>query len=60
MLFIYPAIIHKEDDPSFWSGFPNLPGSQSSRDTLQEIIEGSNGAQAPYLSSFFIKSYSHS
>ena len=38
MLFIYPAIFHKENN-SYWVEFPDLEGCQTYGDTLNETME---------------------
>ena len=38
MLFIYPAIFHKENN-SYWVEFPYLEGCQTYGDTLNETME---------------------
>lgn len=43
MNFIYPCIVHKEDD-GYWSEFPDIDGCFSDGDTLNEIIEHSKEA----------------
>ena len=48
MMFIYPAIFHKEDN-SFWVDFPDLLGCQTFGDTLPETISLAQEALAGYL-----------
>ena len=48
MLFIYPAIFHKEDQ-SYWVEFPDLPGCQSFGDTLPETMAEAQEALAAYV-----------
>ncbi len=43
MNFIYPCIVHKEDD-GYWSEFPDINGCFSDGDTISEIIEHSKEA----------------
>lgn len=51
MLFIYPAIFHKED--GYWVEFPDLEGCQTSGDTLNEAMESAQEAMSAYLESVF-------
>ncbi|MEG0074328.1 MAG: type II toxin-antitoxin system HicB family antitoxin [Anaerovoracaceae bacterium] len=48
MLFVYPAVFHKEDG-SFWVDFPDLPGCQTYGDTLNETIESAQEALSGYV-----------
>ena len=48
MLFIYPAIFHKEND-SYWVEFPDLEGCQTYGNTLNETMEFSQEALTGYL-----------
>lgn len=48
MLFVYPAIFHKEDS-SFWVEFPDLDGCYSYSDTLNGAVEGAQESLAGYL-----------
>ena len=48
MLYMYPAIFHKEEG-SYWVEFPDLPGCQTFGDTLAETMEGAQEALAAYL-----------
>lgn len=48
MLFVYPAIFHKDHD-SFWVEFPDLEGCQSFGDTLNETVEAAQEALSGYL-----------
>lgn len=52
MLFVYPAIFHKEED-SYWVEFPDLPGCQSFGSTLNETIESAQEALSGYLLTLF-------
>ena len=45
MLYMYPAIFHKEEG-SYWVEFPDLPGCQTFGDTLAETMEGAQEALA--------------
>ena len=38
MLFVYPAIFHKEDE-TYWVEFPDLKGCYSSGSTIAETME---------------------
>ena len=48
MLFIYPAIFHKEND-SYWVEFPDLEGCHTYGDTLTETMESAQEALSGYL-----------
>lgn len=48
MLFIYPAIFHKEND-SYWVEFPDLEGCHTFGDTLVETMESAQEALSGYL-----------
>lgn len=48
MLFVYPAIFHKEDQ-SYWVEFPDLEGCHSYGDTLNETMQSAQEALAGYL-----------
>lgn len=48
MLFIYPAIFHKEND-SYWVEFPDLDGCHTFGDTLAETMESAQEALSGYL-----------
>lgn len=48
MLFIYPAIFHKEND-SYWVEFPDLDGCHTFGDSLAETMEAAQEALSGYL-----------
>lgn len=48
MIFVYPAIFHKEEG-SYWAEFPDLAGCQTFGDTLEETVEFAQEALAGYL-----------
>lgn len=48
MLFIYPAIFHKEDN-AYWVEFPDLEGCQTYGGTLNETMAYAQEALAGYL-----------
>lgn len=48
MLFVYPAIFHKEDD-AYWVEFPDLEGCQTYGTTLNETIEYAQEALMGYV-----------
>lgn len=48
MLFVYPAIFHKEND-SYWVEFPDLEGCQTYGDTLNETMGFAQEALTGYL-----------
>lgn len=48
MLFVYPAIFHKEDD-AYWVEFPDLEGCQTYGGTLNETMSCAQEALAGYL-----------
>lgn len=52
MLFIYPAIFHKEND-SYWVEFPDLEGCHTFGDTLAETMESAQEALSGYLLTTF-------
>ena len=48
MLFVYPAIFHKEDD-SYWVEFPDLEGCHTYGSSIDETMEAAQEALAAYL-----------
>lgn len=48
MLFVYPAIFHKEDK-SYWVEFPDLKGCNTYGDTIPEAMEMAQEALTGYL-----------
>lgn len=48
MLFVYPAIFHK-DDNAYWVEFPDLEGCQSFGNTVEETMGGAQEALAAYI-----------
>ena len=48
MLFVYPAIFHKEED-AYWVEFPDLEGCQTYGTTLNETIEYAQEALMGYV-----------
>lgn len=52
MLFIYPAIFHKENN-SYWVEFPDLEGCQTYGSTLNETMGFAQEALAGYLLTLF-------
>ncbi len=48
MLFVYPAVFHKEND-AFWVEFPDLEGCQTYGGTLNETMGCAQEALAGYL-----------
>lgn len=48
MLFIYPAIFHKEDN-AYWVEFPDLEGCQTYGGTLNETMTYAQEALAGYI-----------
>ena len=48
MLFVYPAVFHKEDD-SYWAEFPDLQGCQTFGSTLYETLEFAEEALSAYV-----------
>lgn len=48
MLFVYPAVFHKEDD-AYWVEFPDLEGCQTYGETLNETMAYAQEALAGYL-----------
>ena len=48
MLFVYPAIFHKEED-SYWVEFPDLEGCHTYGSSINETMEAAQEALAAYL-----------
>lgn len=48
MLFVYPAIFHKENN-SYWVEFPDLQGCQTYGDTLNDAMGFAQEALTGYL-----------
>lgn len=48
MLFVYPAVFHKEE-ASYWAEFPDLEGCTSYGATLNETMAGAQESLAGYL-----------
>lgn len=48
MLFVYPAIFHKEDD-TYWVEFPVLEGCRTYGSSVNETMEAAQEALAAYL-----------
>lgn len=48
MLFVYPAIFHKENN-SHWVEFPDLQGCQTFGDSINETMESAQEALSGYL-----------
>lgn len=48
MLFVYPAIFHKEED-SYWVEFPDLKGCNTYGSTIPEAMEMAQEALTAYL-----------
>ena len=48
MLFVYPAIFHKEDD-TYWVEFPDLEGCHTYGSSVNETMEAAQEALAAYL-----------
>ncbi len=48
MLFVYPAIFHKDKD-SYWVEFPDLEGCHTYGSTLPETMEAAQEALCGYL-----------
>ena len=48
MLFVYPAIFHKEED-AYWVEFPDLEGCYSYGSSVNETMEAAQEALAAYL-----------
>lgn len=48
MLFVYPAVFHKEDG-SYWVEFPDLEGCQTYGETLNETMSNAQEALTGYL-----------
>lgn len=48
MLFVYPAIFHKEDN-AYWVEFPDLEGCHTYGSSITETMEAAQEALAGYL-----------
>lgn len=48
MLFVYPAIFHKENE-SYWVEFPDLKGCHTYGDSIVETMEAAQEALSGYL-----------
>lgn len=48
MLFVYPAIFHKEDN-TYWVEFPDLEGCHTYGSSITETMEAAQEALAGYL-----------
>ncbi|MDO4669610.1 MAG: type II toxin-antitoxin system HicB family antitoxin [Butyricicoccus pullicaecorum] len=48
MLFVYPAIFHKEDD-AYWVEFPDLEGCHTYGSSINETLEAAQEALSAYL-----------
>ncbi|MBD5537541.1 MAG: HicB family protein [Lachnospiraceae bacterium] len=48
MLFVYPALFHKEDN-SYWVEFPDLEGCHTYGSSIPETMEAAQEALAGYL-----------
>lgn len=48
MLFVYPAIFHKEEDV-YWVEFPDLKGCHTYGDSIVETMESAQEALAAYI-----------
>ena len=48
MLFVYPAIFHKEDN-AYWVEFPDLEGCHTYGSSIAETMEAAQEALAGYL-----------
>ncbi len=48
MLFVYPAIFHKEED-AYWVEFPDLEGCHTYGNSINETMEAAQEALAAYI-----------
>lgn len=48
MLFVYPAVFHKEDN-SYWVEFPDLEGCHTYGSSIPEAMEAAQEAMSAYL-----------
>ena len=48
MLFVYPAIFHKEED-AYWVEFPDLEGCHTYGSSVNEAMEAAQEALSAYL-----------
>lgn len=51
MLFVYPAIFHKEDN-TYWVEFPDLEGCHTYGSSISETMEAAQEALSAYLLTF--------
>ena len=51
MLFVYPAIFHKDSD-SYWVEFPDLRGCHTYGDSVTEAFESAQEALSGYILAF--------
>ena len=56
MLFVYPAVFHKEDN-AYWVEFPDLEGCQTYGETLNETMAYAQEALAGYLLTLLEEKY---
>ena len=49
MVFVYPAIFHKNDEGKFEGRFPDLEGCKGVGDTLDDAIEDANAAMYDWI-----------
>ena len=48
MLFVYPAVFHKEED-AYWVEFPDLEGCHTYGSSINETMEAAQEALGAYL-----------
>ncbi len=48
MLFVYPAVFHKEED-AYWVEFPDLEGCHTYGNSINETMEAAQEALGAYL-----------
>lgn len=48
MVFVYPAVFHKEED-AYWVEFPDLPGCHTYGGSVPEAMESAQEALSAYL-----------
>lgn len=51
MMFVYPAIFHKEEG-AYWVEFPDLEGCHTYGNSINEAMEGAQEALSAYLLTF--------
>lgn len=50
MRFIYPAVIRKQDNGTFYAFFPDLEDCHATGDTIDDVLDNANEAAANWIS----------